>query len=672
MRHSTPRLGTAFFQAFLLAGMYLLLNNPVMGTPAGLEASAESDSVLSSLPPGLRELAEQQRARLDGEGAPQRGTVVTLRVGSGCTYATVQAAVDAAGSGATTTTVIRVRSGTYTQAVNIASKNIRIIGGHADCSTTTPTGSSTIRPPAGGGVNAVVFTPGTGGGTNERSLELTHLRLEGGVGSALTPGGGLTVLPIGAARAHVTLDSVVITGNQGLRGGGIALLQTGSALGGSLSMINTTIEGNSAAGASPHGGGLYCSGEGYAILKIGGEVTANTAGADGGANGRGGGIFLEQCQMAWFAQDATTGEARLADNIAYGIGGGLFARDGAIVNWYGQHFFANRSTRPLRIQGNVARSSAQGGGAGITSDSGASINLFATWLVDNRAEISGLAEGGAARVTGGGRINWNRTSSTAVICHHRTKCSLIRNNRAADLGAVVFASGTDSVASINQTWVSHNYHTAAMSSGSIVAFANARVRIESSVLTRAEKLDDHPNPARPTRLLHLSSGGRIDMLYSTVAYHSMTVTPFLFMGLSPQLFLRGSIIVEPPGLALGTDSSQAPPEIDSDCTLWSDASLTTIGTGVHTRNLLTSNPGFLGPDDFRLAEGSPAIDYCNSQTFGFGPPPEFDITGRARGVWTTPGLLGSSPLHGPFDLGAFEMPVDRIFNDRFQGVPGPI
>lgn len=668
--------GRTFFLSALLALPGLLGSASLQGRMIEQGTADEANqAVLASLPTGVRELAGNQRARLAGEPATRGGTTVTLRVGSGCTYSSVQAAIDAASSSATTTTVIRLRTAIYTEAIQIGSKNIDIIGGHANCTTTTPNDTSTIRNPSGNNASTILFAPGTGGGTNERTLRLSNLHIRRGSGVSISPGGGITVLPVGAARGHVELDSVVIRQNEGLRGGGIALLQQGSALGGSLVMVNTSIRNNDVTGANPHGGGLYCSGDGYGILKIGGEIHSNTAGVDGSSTGRGGGIFLDAgCQLGWFAQGPAFGEARLAENIAYGIGGGLFASNGAEASLYGQHFFANSSSRPLRIQDNVSRSSAQGGGAGIASINGATVDLFATWTEGNRAEhvASGSSYGGAGRVTGGGRLSWHPTTAGNVPCHDRQRCSLIRNNRAGTLGAIVYVSGNNSLADINRTWASHNYNTDSPSSGSIVAFSNGRVSIRSSVLTRAEKFDQHPNPARPTRLVHLS-GGRVDLIYSTVANHSLTVAPFLFMGINSQLYLRGSIIQEPAGLALGQDNAQGTPLIDSDCVLWSDPTLANIpADGAHTRNLLTTNPGFLGPEEFRLAEGSPAIDYCNSQMPDFGNPPEFDLTGRPRGIWTTPGILGESPLHGPFDLGAFEMPVDRLFHSRFEAGPGPI
>ncbi len=673
MQHSILGLGIRFLPTCLLAVMYLLLAGHAHGQSSDSDPTTEAaDPVLASLPSTVRQLAERQRERLLGKPSPRSVTSVTLRVGSGCTYSSVQDAIDAASNSASTITVIRLRTAIYTEAINIGSKNIEIIGGHANCTTTTPDDTSTIRNPSGNNASTITFTPGTGGGTNERTLRLSHLHIRRGAGVSITPGGGITVLPIGAAFAHLELDSVVIRQNEGLRGGGIALLQSGSALGGSLTMIDTTIRHNDVTGDNPYGGGLYCNGEGFSIFKAGGSVLSNSAGIDGGSNGRGGGIYLDGCTMGWFAQGPVFGEARLADNVAYGIGGGLYAVNNAEAGLFGQHLFANLSDRPLVISGNVARSSGQGGGGGVTSVSGAVVNLHATWTKDNRAELGGFADGGAARVTGGGEIRWARTIG-GVECHHRQKCSLIRNNRAGDSGAIVYARGSNSSARIDQTWADYNYHTSISGSGSIIAFLHAQVDVLNSVLARAEKFDDHPNPARPTRLIHISTGGRVNLIYSTVAFHSLNTEPFLFVGLNPALFVRGSILQEPPGLALGRDNSQEEPTIDTDCTLWSDETLSQLeANGSHSRNLLSTSPGFLGPDDFRLAKGSPAIDYCNTQTYGFGPPPEFDISGRLRGVWTTPGILSGSPLYGPFDLGAFEMPVDRIFQTRFEGVPGPI
>lgn len=664
MWHSISGTGRIFFVSGVLALAGLHGPTSVQAQPLdelAIDAADTQLGVLASLPAGVRQLAEAQRGRLTGEPTPQ-GTTVTLRVGSGCTYSSVQAAINAASSSAATTTVIRLRTQTFTEAIQIGSKNIDIIGGHANCTTTTPDNTSAIRNPSGNAASTILFNPGTGGGTNERTLRLTNLGVWGGDGASISPGGGITVLPIGAARAHLELHSSVIFNNDGLRGGGIALLQQGSALGGSLFMVNTSIRNNDVTGGNPHGGGLYCSGDGYSILKIGGEVRANTAGIEGGSSGRGGGIYLDDgCQMGWFAQGPEYGQARLFENTANGSGGGLFARNNAQVLFYGQHLFNNKSDQPLRIESNRARGSSTSYGGGIRASS-ANVKLHGTWLRLNRAEQADgpIGLGGALSADNSQIEVLPTVGSTA--CHDRRLCSLIEGNVAEGRAGIIYATFSSNVL-IERAWMANNSDTFGSTGGNVMLSNSATVRIVSSVMTAAG----------PSRAFRISSNSTLELLYSTLANHSSTHAPFLLLDNNPSVFVRGSILHEAPGMALASDQSDSGAFVDTDCNLWSDDSLANLDAGgVHTRNLMSSDPGFLGPDDFRLREGSPAIDYCNSQTFGFGAPPEFDIIGRPRGVWTTPGILGDSPMHGPFDLGAFEMPVDRLFHSRFEGTPGPL
>ncbi|MCH8478981.1 MAG: hypothetical protein LAT56_13720, partial [Wenzhouxiangella sp.] len=110
--------GRTFFLSALLAPPGLLGSASLQGRMIEQGTADEANqAVLASLPTGVRELAGNQRARLAGEPATRGGTTVTLRVGSGCTYSSVQAAIDAASSSATTTTVIRLRTAIYTEAI---------------------------------------------------------------------------------------------------------------------------------------------------------------------------------------------------------------------------------------------------------------------------------------------------------------------------------------------------------------------------------------------------------------------------------------------------------------------------------------------------------------------------------------------------------------------------
>ncbi len=90
-----------------------------------------------------------------------------LRVGSGCTFSTIQAAVNSVSAGSSAE--IRVRSGTYTEAVSIGNKSIQLVGGHASCITASPSGTSTIQAPGGSrpltvstGSSGAIFTRDAG------------------------------------------------------------------------------------------------------------------------------------------------------------------------------------------------------------------------------------------------------------------------------------------------------------------------------------------------------------------------------------------------------------------------------------------------------------------------------------------------------------------------------
>ena len=88
----------------------------------------------------------------------------------------------------------------------------------------------------------------------------------------------------------------------------------------------------------------------------------------------------------------------------------------------------------------------------------------------------------------------------------------------------------------------------------------------------------------------------------------------------------------------------------------------------NTSLFLQADPRFVDATngDFRLADDSPAIDFC----FPVRPVEDIspDIYGQARcQVWTGGPPAVPNRESGPFDLGAFEaFAPDRLFRDGFE------
>lgn len=573
-----------------------------------------------------------------GQSLPA-GTDV-YRVGPGCTYSSIQDAIDAVpnrGSG-----VIRIRSGSYSENLSIGSKSVDLLGGHANCTSSAAPGTSVIN--ASSSTSSAIFM--IAGNDNYR-LYLSQLDLVNGVGSnGLSPGGGLTVVTSTGRTATVSLNRTRVYGNQSsYHGGGIAMIGDGS---GSLSLLdNSQIMFNQVTGSNPYGGGLYCDGD-YFIIMTGGSIHSNVAGQSSDDNARGGGIYLDGCDMTWLAQDPVqeSDTAALNNNTAHGTGesggGGLYATGGAQVDLIGAHLVILGdpvSSRPLRIHSNGAQADASGGvkrgsgGAVYAFGTDTRVRLDRTWVHEN------YAAWGAFYARSGAEIIVERGSET---CHSPRRCSRVYDN-IGFLNPVAFAH------------------------------SNGKIRFSRSVIT-----DNRDEPTSYlTALFESQFGGEIEIGDSLV-FDNHADTGLAGMGGSPTIRVRrstfsantfgssvmwasdetsvsifDSIIYEPGTIMAG---SYGDPLFTLDCIVWHDDQL----GGTRT---LIADPRFVDPDNrlFYLKPDSPAINYCTVPP----PAPGVDLDWNPRGVChSTEQPCGTEV----YDLGAYEYPL-KIFSDRFETAP---
>ena len=159
-------------------------------------------------------------------GADEASTRVGIN-GAACAYGRIQDAVDAAVSGDT----IQAEADTFTETVDINTKNLTISGGYdVDCITDLA-GRTTVN---GGGVGSVIDISGS-------TVTLRDLDITGGNGI----GGGLDLI---GTNPQVTLDNTDVFGNQASNGGGVYVGSTGV-----LTLTNDSdIQNNT---ASANGGG---------------------------------------------------------------------------------------------------------------------------------------------------------------------------------------------------------------------------------------------------------------------------------------------------------------------------------------------------------------------------------------------------------------------------------
>lgn len=591
----------------------LITTGPLMATTAAHERAASS---------GTRQL---------------QGVGPTLRVGAGCTYTTIQAAINAVP--VLGEAVLRLRNQYFGENILIQNRSIELIGGHADCSTTASDGVSTLASESPDASTVRIIAGGAGvPPATHINVFMTNLDVQNG--QSTNRGGGVGLTSSHSATVDLTLDNVWVLANDASDGGGMAfhspLIDANA---GQITLLNgSRLFNNHATSNFGFGGGLYCSGN-FGVIMLGGDISGNTAGNSGTGSARGGGAYLERgCELTWFAQGSGSGSAELSSNSVYGKGGGLYVSNNSRASLIGAHFaFSPISTRPLRIRDNR---SFQGDGGGIHATGvGAEVIVDRSWIHDNIGDW----QGGALIATNGANIHVQRSSQT---CHDNRNCSRIFGNRSGlGGGAAAFAVADDAIVRISRTRLYNNVSGTSSAPASLVAGPAGTIRLQDSLVH---------GPAGPVYTFY-SNDGVVQIERSTIADTSPSTSVLFLQGENGQLLLFDSIVHETTGKPVATGGI-GNPFVGADCVVWHDATLADLGDTART---VIANPNFAdrANGNYYLAAGSAAINFCNLTP----PAPGTDLEWRPRGISHS----GQPNIYGPYDLGAFEFP-DRIHADRFE------
>jgi len=284
----------------------------------------------------------------------------TFRVGSGagCTHTTIQSAIDAAAETPDEADFIRLtRSLDYDDvALDIRNQHLILEGGYANCTTGFADGTRTVL--TGNGDDSVLRIRGYG------DVVLMRLTITGGHQPRFNYGYGGGVQISGGPHL-VSLDHVLVTGNDAGHGGGISLRNDISGDPNQVQLVlgdDTVVSFNEAgfaadAGSLIQGGGIYCHES--SIRMIGGgstSITSNTANHDGG------GIGAVQCDLT-IAPHGTFGSFNgIVLNSAGRDGGGLVV-DG--FSGGGTKLYVTDPNKPVYVSGNSA--GREGGGIKVNS-----------------------------------------------------------------------------------------------------------------------------------------------------------------------------------------------------------------------------------------------------------------------------------------------------------------
>lgn len=239
--------------------------------------------------------------------APAPARAATLQVPGD--HGTIQSAVDAAASGDT----IIIEAGTYTENVDLPSKDLTIVGAGVD--QTVIESKFSGRPVMRTGVEGFyelsfmtirgaentfeVEGSGAGGGIFVEELATVELNNVSVADNTAQQGGGVYVDRFGELAA---VETTISENSSVAEGGGIFVDRNGE-----IALDHSTLSGNSAPGST--GGAVYADGDGGS----GGRVELNTSTVSGNSAGASGGVFAAGGSQVFI--DSST----IADNAGYGV-----------------------------------------------------------------------------------------------------------------------------------------------------------------------------------------------------------------------------------------------------------------------------------------------------------------------------------------------------------------
>ena len=543
------------------------------------------------------------------------GAELRVGTGTGCTYASIAAAVTAAAANGTTSDLIMVKTSPsqtiaapITIDLNVAG-TVEIVGGFGTCTDALPIAGqrTTVVLPS-----SAAFTVQNAGASN-RTFTLQQVALIGGA----NPGRLVDV----SGRVLVNIDDALLSNGKGTDGGNIRMAGANVTL--LLSNGAVLYSGD----ATGNGGGLHCSGGGT-IGLIDGAISDNHA------DGSGGGAYLDGCYMNVFAGGSNVGcpsasNRGITCNVAGtgagdGSGGGVYASNGAVVNFLGS------ASAPASLTLNRAE---HGGGLFLTG-AASEAEFRDAEIVEN----AGLLGGGGVAADNGAQLTIRASEAN---CAQPFGCSSVVDNYTATAvgetspgGGVWVTGGAD--ASIRRTTFRNN---SAPGSGAALAVqgAGSTVLFEGNVVF-----------AHPSRPFYVSAGGNLTAAFVTAWGNTVGST--------------GTFTAAGAGSNIAVYSSAT---LDTQTFTTLSGGATYGGDCIVTRSL-TNFPAPPDPGSFELvaseaavlaapASGkphlrsdSPAIDYCD--TFRY-TPIDSDIDGEVRGFDIA--AIPNAPF-GPYDLGADE------------------
>lgn len=547
--------------------------------------------------------------------APVGAAIYTVGIGTGCTHATLQQAINAAEANPGADTIRVTRSQAYSQqavVINTA-QELDLVGGFATCSQATSDGIRTTLSGAGVAQAPVLRITGqTGSVIRLRHLRIedgTHLCCDGGgiyytgngrielaqsdvAGNSAGYGAGIYAKGTGAQAELVIAEGVLVVGNSAVfSGGGIYLDDMNMRMEAPGSMLfNNEAQGLNDRG---FGGGLIIRAENRDARALVGSNGIGSLGTISGNTARyGGGVAImgeggnSEARLDLFSTDPSQRTA-IRDNFASVAGGGLYGRP-----TMGNDAWSSAVLWNADLLLNVAP---DGAAAYLEDDSFLGVTRGAHLRINARGQNSpGLPPAGVLPCPEADHCGLIVGNQTRNASNQLTAGAIIRMNRSAELW-------------MNREWGYPPPFNPAQRGGLIIS-GNVGGRLidladnNDNTRTFLRNLDIHGNTLSQ-QLLRASGGGSyVDIQDSTVADNAIGAAQVL--SVQGNLRMQASLIWQPGKTVLSHSGGTS--EV-----LWSLANESASlggGPGAVTIN----SPRFIDParGDYRLRAASPAIDYA--------------------------------------------------------------
>ncbi len=603
---------------------------------------------------------------------PAWGDIPTVGINNGgCTYYTIQNAVDAATSGNS----IQVTAGPYNENVDIDTKNLTIDGGYDATCTSKSGGPTTVD---GGSIDSVFDIQNS-------TVTLLNLNITGGNSFA---GGGVAIY---SGNSQVTLNNSDVFGNQASYGGGIyvdvgSILtttnnseirnNTATVAGGGVRIWGTFIANDNYSdiyeNSAPDGGGISVPGgtaelntadvyknEATAVDGKGGGIYVNNGGTITLSNGAyiyydnkaydGAGIYADNATVTMQGNTTT-----LRDNIASNHGGAVYlmnnstlTSDGGRIGQEGTIGIANEALRgagiyaidsTVNFSGNIVNNIAVKDGGGIYADNSI-VNLSSnTTVYDNTAHT-------------GGAFNLNDSTLEAIN-------TIFRDNQATGDGGAIAAYGSTLTFDADfalcdplSTQCMSFYNNEADTDGINADYGGA-IYLENGNLSMDHTYLHHNSAYRGGAIYQVGWGTPVGRIRNSLFYNNTvrSDTGSAIQVATGNFFLTHVTLADNIG-APSVSSASGVGNIEVFNTIaWGNPSggfqglITDSGCNIDQSGNagIVSDPLFASPgpgEDYHLQKNSPAINACSS-----GLPKDLD--NRQRRL---------------YDMGAFEYPSTSAF-----------